>query len=185
MVFVDAVLGSTLCCAGALVVDRAEHAVGGMPSVGVVFVDPGGDGVACCSRVRECRRLSSSNSRVELNDSLAALSRADPVRESTERDRDVANWRDALEEYATVLQHTLLPPTLPHIPALAAAAHDHPASASQVGGDFYEVFALGAADGPSSCATVEGPRPGCCGGDLAGPAALTRSARCGRRWHGR
>ena len=53
------------------------------------------------------------------------------------------NWRDALEEYATVLQHTLLPPMLPHIPALAVAAHDHPASASQVGGDFYEVFALG------------------------------------------
>ena len=47
-----------------------------------------------------------------------------------------------------------LPPTLPHIPALAVAAHDHPASASQVGGDFYEVFALGAADGPSSCATL-------------------------------
>ena len=44
-----------------------------------------------CSRVRKCRRLSSSNSRVELNDSLAALSRADPVRESTERDRDVAD----------------------------------------------------------------------------------------------
>ena len=53
------------------------------------------------------------------------------------------NWRDALEEYATVLQHTLLPPMLPPIPALAVAAHDHPASASQVGGDFYEVFALG------------------------------------------
>lgn len=29
-----------------------------------------------CSRVRKCRRLSSSNSRVELNDSLTVLSRA-------------------------------------------------------------------------------------------------------------
>jgi len=33
-----------------------------------------------CSRVAKCRRLSSSNCRVELNDSLTALSRAEPVR---------------------------------------------------------------------------------------------------------
>lgn len=80
-------------------------------------------------------------------------------RGTAERDRDAELARDALEEYATVLHRTLLPPTLPHIPALAVAAHYHPASASQVGGDFYEVFALGAADdveghGPAAAAVT-------------------------------
>ena len=34
-----ALLGGTLRCTGVFVVEWAEHAVGGMPSVGVVFVD--------------------------------------------------------------------------------------------------------------------------------------------------
>ena len=75
MAFVDAVLGSTLCCAGAFVVDRAEHAVGGMLLSVLYSSIQAATAWRACSRVRKCRRLSSSNSRVELNDSLAALFR--------------------------------------------------------------------------------------------------------------
>jgi sigma-B regulation protein RsbU (phosphoserine phosphatase) len=73
-------------------------------------------------------------------------------RDAAERDRDAAQLgrdaaereRDAIEEYAAVLQRTLLPPSLPNIPGLAAAAHYHPASRRQVGGDFYDLFAIDA-----------------------------------------
>jgi Stage II sporulation protein E (SpoIIE) len=44
--------------------------------------------------------------------------------------------------YAGALQRSLLPPSLPYIPGLSVAAHYHPATSSQVGGDFYDVFAL-------------------------------------------
>lgn len=59
------------------------------------------------------------------------------------RDRDIAEYdRDMTEEYATVLQQTLLPPVLPNVEGLRLASHYHPASARRVGGDFYDVFAL-------------------------------------------
>ena len=71
-------------------------------------------------------------------------------RDAAERDRDAAQLgrdaaereRDAIEEYAAVLQRTLLPPSLPNIPGLGLAAHYHPASRRQVGGDFYDVFVI-------------------------------------------
>lgn len=47
-----------------------------------------------------------------------------------------------IEDYAAALQRSLLPPSLPNIPGITLAAHYHPASAAQVGGDFYDVFAL-------------------------------------------
>ncbi|MCW2650434.1 MAG: phosphoserine phosphatase RsbU/P [Mycobacterium sp.] len=50
--------------------------------------------------------------------------------------------RETIEDYAAVLQRSLLPPSLPNIPGLSLAAHYHPASSAQVGGDFYDVFAL-------------------------------------------
>ena len=60
------------------------------------------------------------------------------------RDLDIAErQRDMVEEYATALQRTLLPPSLPDVPGLTLAAHYHPASSQQVGGDFYDVFSLG------------------------------------------
>lgn len=46
-------------------------------------------------------------------------------------------------EYAAVLQRTLLPPSLPHIEGLSLATHYHAASSLQVGGDFYDLFAVG------------------------------------------
>lgn len=60
------------------------------------------------------------------------------------RDRNIAEYdRDLTEEYAAVLQQTLLPPALPTIEGLSLASHYHPASSRRVGGDFYDVFALG------------------------------------------
>lgn len=59
--------------------------------------------------------------------------------------RDTAERnRATVEDYATVLQRALLPPALPVIPGMSMAAHYHPASSGQVGGDFYDVFGLGA-----------------------------------------
>jgi phosphoserine phosphatase RsbU/P len=62
----------------------------------------------------------------------------------TERElRDtVEQTRETIAEYVAVLQRSLLPPALPMIPGLALAAHYHPAQSGQVGGDFYDVFAL-------------------------------------------
>jgi serine phosphatase RsbU (regulator of sigma subunit) len=68
---------------------------------------------------------------------------AERGRAAAQLGRDAAEQeRDAIEEYATVLQRTLLPPSLPNIPGLGLAAHYHPASRRQVGGDFYDVFAI-------------------------------------------
>ena len=50
--------------------------------------------------------------------------------------------RDRLARLAATLQRTLLPPALPVVPGLAAAAHYHPASTDLVGGDFYDLFRL-------------------------------------------
>ncbi len=53
--------------------------------------------------------------------------------------------RAQLESFASTLQSTLLPPELPTIPGMRLAAHYHPLSARDVGGDFYDVFPI--ADG--------------------------------------
>lgn len=45
-------------------------------------------------------------------------------------------------ELARTLQRTLLPPKLPSVPDLSVAAHYHPASADEVGGDFYDLFPI-------------------------------------------
>ncbi len=53
--------------------------------------------------------------------------------------------RARVADLARTLQRTLLPPALPSVPGLSVAAHYHPASVDQVGGDFYDLFPL--ADG--------------------------------------
>jgi sigma-B regulation protein RsbU (phosphoserine phosphatase) len=58
------------------------------------------------------------------------------LREQAERDRA------EIESFATTLQRSLIPPTLPAITGLELAAHYRTASARLVGGDFYDVFAL-------------------------------------------
>ena len=56
--------------------------------------------------------------------------------------READRERDRLARLAATLQRTLLPPALPVVPGLAAAAHYHPASTDLVGGDFYDLFRL-------------------------------------------
>ncbi|WP_067479046.1 PP2C family protein-serine/threonine phosphatase [Actinomadura hibisca] len=46
------------------------------------------------------------------------------------------------ERLARTLQRTLLPPALPSVPGLQAAAAYHTASSDEVGGDFYDLFPL-------------------------------------------
>jgi sigma-B regulation protein RsbU (phosphoserine phosphatase) len=60
------------------------------------------------------------------------------LRARQEADRE----RDRLARLATTLQTTLLPPVLPAVPNMEAAAHYHVASPDEVGGDFYDLFRL-------------------------------------------
>jgi serine phosphatase RsbU (regulator of sigma subunit) len=56
---------------------------------------------------------------------------------------DAAWLADQQRAIAVTLQRALLPPALPTIPGIDLAARYWPAGASHVGGDFYDVFALG------------------------------------------
>ncbi|WP_410667551.1 PP2C family protein-serine/threonine phosphatase [Amycolatopsis sp. cmx-4-68] len=59
------------------------------------------------------------------------------------RARDEAEReRDRVQRLARTLQQTLLPPALAEVPGMQVAAYYHPASADQVGGDFYDLFPL-------------------------------------------
>ena len=51
--------------------------------------------------------------------------------------------RERLQLLVTTLQRTLLPPELPDVPGLETSAYYHAASRDEVGGDFYDLFALG------------------------------------------
>ncbi|QMU77187.1 SpoIIE family protein phosphatase [Streptacidiphilus sp. PB12-B1b] len=50
--------------------------------------------------------------------------------------------RARLQQVVAILQKSLLPPALPQVPGLEAAAYYHPASVDEIGGDFYDLFAL-------------------------------------------
>ncbi|HEY3881875.1 MAG TPA: SpoIIE family protein phosphatase [Trebonia sp.] len=56
--------------------------------------------------------------------------------------READRERERLQVLVTTLQRTLLPPALPAVPGLETAAYYHPASRSEVGGDFYDLFPL-------------------------------------------
>ncbi|MEU4806227.1 SpoIIE family protein phosphatase [Actinosynnema sp. NPDC023587] len=60
------------------------------------------------------------------------------LRARQEADRD----RERVQKLATTLQRTLLPPRLSTVPGMDVAAYYHPASADEVGGDFYDLFPL-------------------------------------------
>jgi sigma-B regulation protein RsbU (phosphoserine phosphatase) len=62
------------------------------------------------------------------------------LRARQEADRE----RERLQRLATTLQQTLLPPVLAGVPGLDIAADYHIASVDEVGGDFYDLFPLGA-----------------------------------------
>jgi sigma-B regulation protein RsbU (phosphoserine phosphatase) len=60
------------------------------------------------------------------------------LRARQESDRE----RQRLQDLVTTLQRSLLPPVLPAVPGLEAAAHYRIASVDEVGGDFYDLFPL-------------------------------------------
>lgn len=75
---------------------------------------------------------------------LRARKEADLARTEAERVHRIAEAeRDRLHQVVAILQNSLLPPALPLVPGLEAAAHYHTASADRLGGDFYDLFALG------------------------------------------
>ncbi|MEU9307624.1 SpoIIE family protein phosphatase [Streptomyces sp. NPDC048256] len=67
---------------------------------------------------------------------LRARKAAEQARKQAEADR--ARLQDAL----AVLQQSLLPTTLPHVPGVEAAAHYRTASPDRLGGDFYDLFPI-------------------------------------------
>ncbi len=72
------------------------------------------------------------------------LDEARRERDQAQNDRGIAERdRDSIVEYATALQRTLLPPSLPRIDGMAAVSFFSPISTRQVGGDFYDLFGLG------------------------------------------
>ncbi|GAA3646763.1 SpoIIE family protein phosphatase [Streptomyces chitinivorans] len=83
--------------------------------------------------------------------------------------REAERERERVQQLATTLQRSLLPPALPDIPGTELAAHYHTASADEVGGDFYDLF------------PVSGGRWGFFLGDVSGKgaaaAAVTSLAR--------
>ena len=64
------------------------------------------------------------------------------IRRERELRREADLGRAEVELFAATLQRTLLPPELPAIEGLELACHYHTASVRDVGGDFYDVFAL-------------------------------------------
>ena len=69
---------------------------------------------------------------------------AEQARAEAEQAHQAAESEHArLRQVMAILQHSLLPPDLPQVPGMEAAAYYHTASADQLGGDFYDLFALG------------------------------------------
>ncbi|MBV8965538.1 MAG: GAF domain-containing protein, partial [Mycobacteriaceae bacterium] len=116
--------------AAAPIVTPDGHRIGALGVLDTVAHDPTDDDIAILSDLAAVVMD-------ELDLRLAALTAAERERhEIAELDRST------IEDYAGALQRSLLPPSLPTIPNLSLAAHYHPASSAQVGGDFYDVFAL-------------------------------------------
>jgi sigma-B regulation protein RsbU (phosphoserine phosphatase) len=65
------------------------------------------------------------------------------ARQTAERERQAAeDERERLRHLVTALQRSLLPSALVTPPGMSTAAYYHPASADEVGGDFYDLFPL-------------------------------------------
>ncbi|GGQ69269.1 PP2C family protein-serine/threonine phosphatase [Streptomyces pilosus] len=74
---------------------------------------------------------------------LRARRAAEEARRAAEEARRQAEAdRERLCQTLAVLQHSLLPETLPDIPGVRTACHYHTASTMQLGGDFYDLFEL-------------------------------------------
>lgn len=95
-------------------------------------------------QLRAAAEFARSDAEFDRDEAVRDRDDAQTNRDEAVRDLGIAEReRDVVEEYATALQWTLLPPSLPDVPGVSLAAHYHPASPRQVGGDFYDVFGLG------------------------------------------
>jgi sigma-B regulation protein RsbU (phosphoserine phosphatase) len=75
---------------------------------------------------------------------LRARKEAEQAHADAEAARKTAETERArLHQVVAILQKSLLPPELPQVPGMQAAAYYHPASTDLLGGDFYDLFALG------------------------------------------
>ncbi|WP_308401940.1 GAF domain-containing protein [Streptomyces sp. RKAG293] len=83
---------------------------------------------------------------LELRLSALRLLREEQARHKEQQETRERAERDmaAITAFATTLQRTLLPPALPTIAGLELACHYQTDSPRDVGGDFYDVFPLGA-----------------------------------------
>lgn len=108
------------------------------------------DAISAERRLRDVAEYARDGARLDRDDARLARDDARRDRDAARRNRDNAvrdrefaeRDRDLIEDYATVLQRTLLPPMLPDVEGLSLASHYHPASPRRVGGDFYDVFAV-------------------------------------------
>ncbi|KAA0927964.1 MULTISPECIES: SpoIIE family protein phosphatase [unclassified Rhodococcus (in: high G+C Gram-positive bacteria)] len=83
------------------------------------------------------------NAEAAQDDAEAALDRSqDALGASEEARKQAEAERTQVQILASTLQRTLLPPILSAPTGMNVAAHYHPASIDEVGGDFYDVFPL-------------------------------------------
>lgn len=95
-------------------------------------------------RGREFAELNRDSAESDRDQARQDRDQAQVDRDDAVRDRGIAERdRDLTEEYAAVLQRTLLPPSLPDIDGMTLGSYYRAASSRQIGGDFYDVFPLG------------------------------------------
>ncbi|OZF39508.1 SpoIIE family protein phosphatase [Rhodococcus sp. 14-2483-1-2] len=85
---------------------------------------------------RDTAEAAQDNAEAALDRSQDALSASEEARKLAEAERT------QVQILASTLQRTLLPPILSAPTGMNVAAHYHPASLDEVGGDFYDVFPL-------------------------------------------
>lgn len=118
--------------AAAPIVTSDGHVIGAVTVGDVEPHDPTDDDIATLSDLAA----------IVMDELDLRLSALTTVRTDTEQLEGAEPDGATIEDYAGALQRSLLPPSLPNIPGVSLAAHYHPASSAQVGGDFYDVFAL-------------------------------------------
>ncbi|MEU7424871.1 SpoIIE family protein phosphatase [Streptomyces sp. NPDC040750] len=88
------------------------------------------------------RRQQAEQARAEAERERAAAERERAAAEEARRTAEADRKR--LADALAVLQKSLLPDTLPNLPGMEAAVYYHTASPDRLGGDFYDLFPVGA-----------------------------------------
>ena len=116
----------------------------------------------------EDRRAAARDREQAAQERLDALSDREALAAEIERQRarhlQAVRHQHRAQQLAETLQHSLTPPRLPCIAGLEVAVHHEPFALAEVGGDFYDLFAL------------TGDRAGFCLGDVCGKGAQAAAA---------